>query len=139
MNTRILVASLSPGLLGITASVIWILLLNLLLQIEPPRNMGIMFLFGLPSGLLFSFLAYGLYARFDFLLGSLFGALSGFLSGAIGGIGFIIGSYFNYNNTPVALELIGNGLFGAMIGAVTGSILGKIFGPLLAKITRIDR
>lgn len=139
MNIRILTASLLAGLLGITISVIWILLLNLLLQVEPPRNMGILFLFSLPSGFLFSFLAYGLYARSDFLLGSLFGALSGFISGAISGTGFIIGSYFDYDNTPVVLELFGNGLFGALIGGLTGLVMGKIFGPLLAKVTRIDR
>ena len=138
MNIRILIASSLAGLSGIVVSLIWLYSLNLLMQVEPPRNMGIILLFGLPSGFITSFLAYELYAKSDFLLGSLFGALSGAISGAISGIGFIIGSYFDYNNTPVALELFANGLFGALIGVLTGLVLGKIFGPLLAKVTRIE-
>ena len=138
MNIRTLIASSLAGLLGIVVSLIWLYLLNFLMQVEPPRNMGIVLLFGLPSGFITSFLAYEIYAKSDFLLGTLIGALSGAISGAISGIGFIIGSYFDYNNTPVVLELFGNGLFGALLGLLTGSVLGKFFGPLLAKVTWIE-
>ena len=131
------IASSLAGVLGVVASLIWLFSLNLLMQVEPPRNMGIVSLFGLPSAFLTSFLAYEFYARSDFLLGSLFGALSGFTSGAISGAGFIIALYFDYHITPAALELIGYGLFGAMIGVLTGLILGKFSSPLLAKVTRI--
>ncbi|HEY95763.1 MAG TPA: hypothetical protein G4O15_12590 [Dehalococcoidia bacterium] len=95
-------------------------------------------MFGLPSGFITSFLGYELYTKSGYLPGTLFGGLSGAISGAISGIGFVVGSYFDYDNTPAALELFGNGLFGAMVGVCTGSILGKIFGPLLVKVTRIS-
>jgi hypothetical protein len=138
MNMRALIAALLAGLLGLTVSGIWLFMLNLLLQVEPPRNIGIILLFGLPSGFITSFLAFELYAKSDFHFGSLFGALSGAISGAISGIGFIIGSYYDYNNTPVVLELIGNGLAGALIGTLTGLVLGKFLGPFLAKVNRIS-
>ena len=95
MNIRTLIASSLAGLLGSVVSLIWLYLLNFIIQVEPPRNMVIVLLFGLPSGFITSFLFFQLYARSDFLLGSLFGALSGFISGAISGVGFIIGMYFD--------------------------------------------
>lgn len=137
MNIRTLMASFLSGLLGMAISGIWLYVLNLLLSVEPPRNVGIMLLFGLPSGFIASFLAYEFYAKSGFTLGSVFGAFSGAISGAVCGIGFIIAMYFDFNYGPTALELFGNGLFGTLVGILTGLTMGKIFGPLLAKVTKI--
>ncbi len=126
--------SVLSGLLAAVLACLGIFVLDRLLVTYPTRVLGVSFWLASASAFLCGCAAFLLYARSEFLAGSVFGALAGVVSGAITGIGFLL-SYDKLS--PVGIELLGHGLAGAMIGGVTGAIMGAALGPVMARFANV--
>lgn len=130
---RTVAATLGFSLIGSVVCMVMQYIRIILVPTYPPLNVAIWLSISSASGFLCYGVAYLLYAKSAYGPGWFFGGAGGAVSGAATGIGYILSADLAPHSV---IELLGNGLFGAIIGGFTGVILGILVLPWIVKVIK---